>query len=147
MKQYFEKIILPYVRKELKLSSDHPALRIFDNFKAQTTSSILKFLDSHNLDVVLLPANCTDRLQPLDLSVNKPAKDFFRSQFQDWYAKKLYTQLQEQSTEVTPIDLKMSAMKPLSAKWLVSMFRYFKNNPSIIQNGFKEGGIINCLSA
>jgi len=46
MKQYFEKIILPYVnekRKELKLSIDHPALLIFDNFKAQTTSSILKF--------------------------------------------------------------------------------------------------------
>ena len=74
MKQYFDKIILPYVnekRKELKLSSDHPALLIFDNFKAQKTSSILKFMDGHNLDIVLLPANCNDRLQPLDLLVNK----------------------------------------------------------------------------
>ena len=80
MKQYVEKIILPYVndkRKELKLPHDQPALLIFDNFKAQTTSSILKLLDSHNLDIVLLPANCTDRLQPLDLSINKAAKDFY----------------------------------------------------------------------
>ena len=149
MKQYFEKIIFPYVnekRKELKLSSDHPALLIFDNFNAQTTSSILKFLDSHNLDIVLLPANCTDRLQPLDLSVNKSAKDFLRSQFQDWYAKELHKQLKDQSTEVIPIDMKMSLVKPLSAKWIVSMFSYFKDNPSIVQNGFKEAGIINCLS-
>ena len=149
MKQYFEKIILPYVnekRKELQLSSDHPALLIFDNFKAQTTSSILKLLDSHKLDIVLLPANCTDRLQPLDLSVNKSAKDFLRSQFQSWYAKKLHAQLQEQSTEVIPIDLKLSAMKPLSAQWMESMFLYFKNNPSIVRNGFKEAGIVNCLS-
>ena len=60
---------------------------IFDNFKAQMTSSILKLLDSY---VVLLPVNCMDRL---DLSVNKAAKDFLRSQFQNWYAKELHSQL------------------------------------------------------
>ena len=84
MKQYVENIILAYVndkRKELNLSNDHPALLIFDNFKAQTTPNILKFLDSHNLDIVSLPANCTDRLQPHDLSVNKPTKDFLRARF------------------------------------------------------------------
>ena len=78
MKQYFEKIILPYVnekRKELKLLSDHPTLLIF---KAQTTSSILKFLDSHNLDIVLVPANCTDWLQPLLIN---PPKIFYVHSF------------------------------------------------------------------
>ena len=65
-------------------------------------------------------------------------KDFLRSQFQDWYAKKLHKQLQEQSTEVIPIDMKMSLMKPLSAKWIESMFLYFKDNPSIVRNGFKR---------
>ena len=65
---------MPYVnekRNKLKLLSGPPALLIFDNFKAQTTSSFLQLLDSQNLDVVLLPANCTDQLQLLDLSVNK----------------------------------------------------------------------------
>ena len=93
-----------------------------------------------------MPAICTDRLQPLDLSVNKFAKDFLRSQFQDWYAKQLHKQLQEQSTEVIAIDMKKSLMKPLSAKWIESMLLYFKDNPSIVRNGFKEAGIINCLS-
>jgi len=54
---------------------------------------------------------------------------FSKSSRAKWLnAKKLYTQLQEQSTEVILIDLKMNAMKPLSARWLVSMFTYFKNN-------------------
>ena len=29
-------------------------------------------------------ANCADRHQPLDLSVNKPAKDFLRGKFEEW---------------------------------------------------------------
>ena len=41
--------------EKLQLSSDHPALVIFDNSKAQTTFSILK-LYSHELDIVLLMA-------------------------------------------------------------------------------------------
>ena len=28
--------------------------------------------------MILLPSNCTDRLQPMDLSVNKSAKDFLQ---------------------------------------------------------------------
>ena len=80
MMEYFNKIIFPYIqekKKALKLSNEHPALLIFDNFKVQCTSSLLNLLDSHNVNVALIPPNCTDRLQPLDLSVNKTVKDFF----------------------------------------------------------------------
>ena len=135
MTQYVEMIIVPYInnkRKELKLSHDQPVLLlIFDNFKAQTTSSLLKLLDSHNVDVVLLPANCTDKLQPLDLSINKPAKDFLHSIFQEWYAKELCSQLQGES-EAYPIDLKLIVMKPLSAGWIVSLYDYIKSKPDLV---------------
>ena len=80
MKEYFEKIIFPYFeekRSELKLGNDQPALLIFDNFKAQCTSPLLRLLDSHNINIVLIPPNCTDRLQPLELSTNKVAKNFY----------------------------------------------------------------------
>ena len=111
----------------------------------QTTSSILTLLDSHNINVALLPANCTDRLQPLDLSVNKAAKNFLCSKFQDWYAKQLCSQLQDES-ETQPVDLKLSTVKPLSAGWIESMYNYFKTKPELIKNGFKEAGIISCLT-
>ena len=88
MQDYVDEI-LPYInmkRKEMKLLSKHPALLLFDNFKAQCTETLLTHIDAHNVYVVLIPANCTDRLQPLDISVNKPAKDFLRKQFQQWYS-------------------------------------------------------------
>ena len=57
------------------LAVDHPAVVIFDNFKAQCTSELLTILDENNINVILIPANCTDRLQPLDISVNKAVKN------------------------------------------------------------------------
>ena len=38
---------------------------------------------------ILVPANCTDRLQPLDVSVNRAAKQFMRAKFKGWYADRI----------------------------------------------------------
>ena len=46
-------------------------------------------LDSNNINVTLIPANCTDRLQLLDISVNKAVKDFLLSKLQEWFAKQV----------------------------------------------------------
>ena len=92
MKEYFNKIIFPYIQEKkiaLKLSNEQPALLIFDNFKAQCTSSVLDLLDGHNINVALILPYCTDRLQPLDLCVNKAVKDFLCGQFREWYAKQV----------------------------------------------------------
>ena len=85
MMTYIEKIIVPYVkqkREQLNLDNDHPALAIFDVLKGQYTEEVLKTLEDNHIERVLVPANCTDRLQPLDLSINKPVKEFLRRKFQ-----------------------------------------------------------------
>ena len=89
MKEYLEQIIIPYVqckRMELKLASDHPALAVFDVFKGQQTDDISEILAKENIHALNVPANCTDRLQPMDLSVNKSVKEFMRNKFKEWYA-------------------------------------------------------------
>ena len=138
MQDYINEIILPYIdmkRKEMKLPSNHPALLLFDNFKAQCTETLLKHIDAHDVYVVLIPANCTDRLQPLDISVNKPAKDFLRKQFQEWYSAKICRQFQGLDPK-EPVDLRLTVMKPLGATWMISLYQHLKRNPTIIKNGF-----------
>ena len=147
MKEYVESVILPYISKkkeELKLPDGQSALLIFDNFKGQCTSSILTLLDSHNVDIALVPANCTDRLQPLDLSINKAVKEFLRTQFKEWYAQVLCSQSNE-GKETEGVNLKLSVVKPLSAKWMVAVHEHIKNNPDLVKNGLKEAGISDCL--
>ena len=143
-KDYIKKKIVPYVQskqKELQLPEDFPALAIYDVFKGQVTKKSVLDLEANNIYTVHVPANCTDRLQPIDLSVNKPAKEFMRRKFQEWYTIEVQKQLDQGATDITPVDLRMSIMKPLGAKWLVSLYDYFKTNDSIVLNGFKAAGI------
>ena len=143
MLSYLEKIVFPYVsqkRVTLGLPMDYPALLLFDNFNGQCTENLLKRIDSHHIYVILIPANCTDRLQPLDLSVNKSVKDYLRVAFQEWYAESVCSQLQKGQVEL--IDLRMSVIKPLGAKWMVNLYDYLKSKPEIICNGFRAAGII-----
>ena len=143
MKDYLSSVLLPYIqqkRKELKLRNDYPALVIFDRFKAQCTTAVLDLLRNNHIHIMIVPANCTDRLQPLDVSVNKAAKEFLRRQFQEWYSSKISSQLQAGST-VEAVDLRMAVVKPLSAKWMIALYDYLKSKPDIIKNGFRHAGI------
>lgn len=89
MRRYIENITVPFVdnkRESLKLKKSHPALAIIDCFRGQTTQGILGLLKEKNIITVMVPPSCTDKLQPIDLSINKPVKDQMRSKFQEWYA-------------------------------------------------------------
>ncbi len=76
----------------------------------------------------LLPANTTDLLQPMDIAVNKLAKDFLKRKFEHWYSDEVTNQLQGvsdvESVEIQPVNLCMAAVKELSAEWLVEMAEY-----------------------
>ena len=144
MEDYLDKILLPYIdrkRSDNKLDKTHPALVIYDMFRGQCTQKIFEKLEANNVHVAIVPANCTDRLQPLDLSVNKAAKDFLSKQFNGWYSDQIYYQLRRGVKPMQSIDLQLSVVKPLGARWMISLYDYFKAKPDIIKNGFKEAGI------
>ena len=78
---YIHNVSLPYVEQihaKLAVANSHPALAIYDSFKAQFTPWVLNMLDSNNIYIVGVPPNCTSQLQPMDLSVNKSLKDSLR---------------------------------------------------------------------
>jgi hypothetical protein len=152
---YVKNIILPYIRKVHRtqnLSKSQMALCIFDVFRAQMGEDFLDFLSENNIKVVYVPARCTDRLQPLDVSVQKAIKNHLRQSFEDWYADEIVKQLNEnkgsksEDEVIQPVDLSLTWLNSLSAKWLVKMVQHINNNPEIVRGGFCETGISDTLA-
>ena len=146
--RYISNIILPYVHKvRSDLSSpDQHGLVIFDVFRGHLVPEVDEVLEENKLLKVVVPSNCTDRLQPLDLSANKALKDQLRASFRQWYAQEVSKQLQEgKNPEDISVDMRLSVLKELQAKWLVSAYDYLCANPLIGINGFKNAGIVDAI--
>ena len=144
-------IIVPYVtsvRERMELPLEHPAIVMFDACRGHKGSEIEDLLKENLLLPVPIPSNCTDRLQPVDIRVNKPLKDYLCNNFTRWYASQVQEQLEKgTSIEEARNDLRLSVMKELEAKWLVSAYDHIKGNGSIIQNGFKKFEIIDAVES
>ena len=80
------------MREEIGVPSQK-AMVLMDNFSGQTTTSLLEKLEDKGIVVVMIPAGMTDRLQPLDVSTIKAAKDFMRERIRHWYAQEVEKQL------------------------------------------------------
>ena len=117
-----------------------------DNFSGQTTTSLLEKLEEQGIIVVMVPAGTTDRLQPLDVSTNKAAKDFLREKFRHWYAKEVEKQLQAGVVEsAVKVNMGMLVMKEFGAQWLTALYDKLRTEASIIINGFKDTGIMEAV--
>ena len=95
-----------------------------------------------------MPSNCTDLLQPLDLSVNKPLKDPLRRSFKPWYSEHVSKLLEERKVPEdidVKVDTRLSIMKPLSARWITSAYDYLRSDSGIVHGGFIEAGIVEAL--
>ena len=87
---YINHIIVPYLQKTRKyIGEDKSALIIIDNFKGQVTKSVIQLLEGRNVHLCTFPPSTTDSLQPLNIPVNKLAKDYVRTHFDEWYSQRL----------------------------------------------------------
>lgn len=83
--------------------------------------------------------------------MNKPAKDYLKRQFDQWYSEQVLAQLEGEdiisleSLDLQPINLSLASLKEVGAKWLVDMATYISNNPQMIANGFIHSGITGAL--
>ena len=96
MIQYVQNIVVPFIeqtRESLREDEDKAAVVIIDNFKSQVTPALTELLERHHIHSCLIPPKTTDRLQPMDIVVNKPTKAPLMEQFQNWYSEQVTQQL------------------------------------------------------
>lgn len=146
--EYIQEIIIPYVKNMRDvIGEDRSALLIMDNFTGQSTIEVHRLLESNNIFTCYIPPNCTDRLQPMDLSVNKAVKNHMREKFESWYADQVASAITgSDDSDIEPIKYPLPVMRELGAQWLASMHEYISDNPTIIVNGFLKAGILQAFS-
>ena len=71
MLEWIDKVWSPYV-------SGKPALLSLDTFSGHLTDSVRKAFSKCNTKLLVIPGGCTSVLQLLDLSINKPFKNYIR---------------------------------------------------------------------
>jgi hypothetical protein len=120
------------------------ALAIFDVFKAHRSDKLLALLKKSRIAIVFVPASCTDKLQPLDQTINKKYKEELKKEFQMWgfadiVAKKLLNK-KDNDERTADIDLRTSVMKPLHAKWLIKCHKTLERDHEFITQAYKACG-------
>ena len=75
------------------------------------------FIVHSDCEFVAVPANMTHFFQPLDLTVNRSAKQFMQKQFMMYYSEIVRHKLEKgENIEDIEVDLRLTAIKPLHSQ-------------------------------
>ena len=132
-----KKILIPYIkRKQEELNVlNKPWLLICDVFKGQWTEAVKNVVKESNGKMVSVPNNWTNYFQSLDLTVNKSSKDFLRKEAQSWYSQEIVEQMDAgKRSDQIKVEVRVSVVKPLHAKWIVKYYDYARTKPQLITN-------------
>lgn len=131
--RYVKTILTPWLarhREQDNLPADQKGLLMKDVYGARRTPDILETLDKAGWRVQFVPACCTGRSQPLNISVNAVLKSRLTDGFTEWYTKFVEKALKEhdnnteEAVESVNPDLWLSVLKPTHAHWVMDMFAY-----------------------
>jgi hypothetical protein len=127
MADYINRIILPETLGE-------PCLLYLDEHASHSTASIIAQFESIKCEDKLIPPCYTSCLQPLDVSVNKPIKDLYRSHWQKWFCSP-----SENST--TPAGNRKKPSYEDLTSWLSQIHNNLSENPTLIRRAFSCSGL------
>ena len=71
---------------------NQPCIAFCYVFRGQQIPAYYQLLEKNNINHINVPANCTDKLQPLNLTGSKPLKDEMKQCFQVWYPEEVQKQ-------------------------------------------------------
>ena len=118
--------------------------------ESRTCQGTVDFFSQVHLYSVYVPANMTHFFQPLDLTVNRCAKQRMRKEFVTYYSSAVKQQLDSgKQLEDIEVDFRLSVLKPLHAKWIVELFNFFTSTrgKEVIARGWKKYEIVGLMEA
>ena len=109
-----------------------------DVHKAQQTPDVKQWLHKCKTTLINVPGGTTSRVQPLDVCINKPFKN---------YVREFFEQHLDSNLELY-VDGKLSASerRVLTTKWVGGAWDRIKKDKELIRHSFKKCGLSNDLN-
>ena len=122
----------------LKYTKKDRSLLVLDSFHGHLTESVKKSFRKGNTMMAVIPGGCTSKVQPLDVSINKP----FKTEL-----KKSWTAYMREAAKTTieNVERIKTASKEQVVSWLLSAVISIQNKPEMIMYSFLMCGISNPL--
>ena len=114
---------------------DHNALLTLDSFRAHTTDMIEKKMKENGTTQCIIPGGCTSKLQPLDVSINKPFKQVLKGCWTNF----IHTAVAEAADQAAKTK---TASKQQVLDWVVEAWKKIKEKKDLIIKSFQVTGII-----
>lgn len=146
--QFVEEVLEPYLASKialLKLPKDQKLVWIIDSWSVHKSMEFLDWIKSKhpNILVIFVPANCTSKLQPADVILQRPFKHAFKLEFHNWTAAEVKAQIESKGD--LEVNLSMSNLKPRIPAWLFYAWSQVKEMVPMIEKGWQKCGFDRCF--
>ncbi len=111
---------------------------MLDSFRAHYTQPVIDGFERANSRSAIIPGGCTSKIQPLDVSINRPFKDSLK---RSWVG---YMESQVNAGGAGMVKIPKPS-KQLVLNWVVAAWRELQKRPELIRRSFKVCGISNDL--
>lgn len=122
--------------KRSRRGSNPKSLLVIDSFSAHKTDNVKKRFREKKTNLAVIPGGLTSKLQPLDVSLNKPFKAKVRNFYNDW--------MSEAIKEYTPSGKIKRPSYSLVATWIKESWEAM--DIGMIRRSFKCCGISNDIN-
>lgn len=142
--RFVEKILLPYCQKvirELNLPANQKMVWLLDCWKVHIGKEFTSWIKKEHPEIIVLyiPANCTSKLQPADVCLQRPLKYRLKQGFNKSLAKDMGGQL---AAGVAPKDVKCNfKIGPLRegiCGWLLGAWKEVQMMDNMIKRGWRR---------
>ena len=149
MQQWVHRVLLPYAERcirQFELREDANIILLLDVWSVHTSEEFRMWLRQRHprIHLVYVPANCTSKLQPADVALQRPFKSYIRNQFNTWAASRIKEQIAGGLENVRGLteDFKMAVIKPLVLQWCVESWQRQDSDKTFVAQAWYRS----CLS-
>ncbi|KFD61376.1 hypothetical protein M514_24697 [Trichuris suis] len=93
MDEQGERLWIDNIWRESRGHGNNRSLLVWDSFRSHVAEGIKSHLEECKIETAVIPDGLTSVLQPLDVCINKPFKDYMREEWKEWMenGQKSYT--------------------------------------------------------